>query len=253
MSHQGRTAVVTGGALGIGRAICKRLARDGAKIAIWDINLEGAGETASMIQADGGTAIVIETNVASEDAISAAAERTRSELGSPTILVNNAAMTGSSRFEDLTKEMWDRMIEVDLTGPFLCIKALLPDMVAAEWGRIINITSSAVQRGGPCMAHYVAAKGGLLALTRGLATEFASRGITVNNVPPGFVETPTMRKSQQTFVGGGTPWEEAVNRFPMKRAGQPEDMAAAVAFLASDEAGYITGHTLSVNGGIYVH
>ena len=253
MSSTERVAVVTGGALGIGRAICQRLARDGAVVAIWDIDVPGAQETADLIAAEGGRAVVYETDVASVEAIASAVERTRTELGAPTILVNNAAMTGSGRFEDITLDAWEKIIRIDLTGPFLCIKAVLPDMLAAEWGRIVNITSSSVQRGGPFMAHYVAAKGGLLALTRSLATEFASRGITVNNVPPGFVETPTMRKSQQAFVGGGTPWEDAVARMPMKRAGKPEDMAAAVAFLASEEAGYITGHTLSVNGGLYVH
>lgn len=253
MSLEGKVAVVTGGALGIGRAICQRLAKDGAAVAIWDIDIPGAQETAELIAAVGGKAVVYDTDVASAEAIASAARRTRTDLGPPTLLVNNAAMTGSGRFEDITIEAWEKIIKIDLTGPFLCIKAILPDMLAAEWGRIINITSSAVQRGGPFMAHYVAAKGGLLALTRSLATEFASRGITVNNVPPGFVETPTMRNSQQTFVGGGTPWEDAVARMPMKRAGKPEDMAAAVAFLASEEAGYITGHTLSVNGGLYVH
>lgn len=253
MSLQGKTAVVTGGALGIGRAICERLARDGATIAIWDISLPGAEETANLIRKSGGKAKVYEANVTSTAAINAAAEQTRKDFGPATILVNNAALTGSGRFEDMTEEEWTRMIDTDLTGPFRCIKAVLADMFAAQWGRIVNITSSSVQRGGPFMAHYVAAKGGLLALTRGLATEFASRGITVNNVPPGFVETPTMRKSQQEFVGGGTPWEEAIARFPMKRAGKPEDVAAAVAFLASEEAAYVTGHTLSVNGGLYVH
>jgi 2-hydroxycyclohexanecarboxyl-CoA dehydrogenase len=253
MSHDGRIAVVTGGALGIGRAICERLARDGAKVAIWDIDLAGAGETARLIEAAGGTAKVYPCNVAVTAEIAEAARRTREDFGPIAILVNNAAMTGSDKFEDISEELWERMLRIDLTGPFLCIQQVLPDMLDKQWGRIVNITSSSVQRGGPFMAHYVAAKGGLLGLTRGLATEYASRGITVNNVPPGFVETPTMRKSQQAFVGGGAPWEDALARMPMKRAGKPEELAAAVAFLASDDAAYITGHTLSVNGGLYVH
>lgn len=253
MSHNGRIAVVTGGALGIGRAICERLARDGASVAIWDIDLEGAGETARMIEAAGGRAKVYRCDVAVTAEITEAARQTREDFGPIAILVNNAAMTGSAKFEDISEELWERFMRIDLTGPFLCIQAVLPDMLAAGWGRIVNITSSSVQRGGPFMAHYVAAKGGLLALTRSLATEFASRGITVNNVPPGFVETPTMRDSQQNFVGGGTPWEDALARMPMKRAGKAEELAAAVAFLASDDAAYITGHTMSVNGGLYVH
>lgn len=253
MSLNGRVAVVTGGALGIGRAICQRLARDGAAIAIWDINIPDATETAKLVEAEGGRAVVYECDVASESAIAAAAEMTRAELGTPAILVNNAALTGSGKFLEISLETWEKMLRIDLTGPFLCIQALLPDMLAAKWGRIINITSSSVQRGGPFMAHYVAAKGGLLALTRALATEYAPSGVTVNNVPPGFVETEPMRKSQQAFTGGGTPWEQALERQPMKRAGRPEELAAAVGFLASEDAGYITGHTLSVNGGMYVH
>ena len=252
MSLQGKVAVVTGGALGIGRAIAQKLAQDGAMVAIWDISLPGAEETAAMIREAGGQAKVYEADVASTAAVQTAAEATARDFAPPAILVNNAALTGSARFEDMTEEEWTRMIDIDLTGPFRCIKAVLPGMLAAGWGRIVNITSSSFQRGGPYMAHYVAAKGGLIGLTRSLASEYAASGITVNNVPPGYVETPTMRVSQQQFVGGGVPWEESLTRLPMKRAGKPEDVAAAVAFLASEDAGYITGHTLSVNGGIWV-
>lgn len=248
-----KVAVVTGGASGIGRATCLRLARDGAAISIWDIDFNGAQETAELIQAEGGRAAAYDTDVSSAASIASAVDRTRREFGPITILVNNAALTGSSKFEDLTEEVWDRMIEVDLKGPFLCIKAVLSDMLDAQWGRIVNITSSAVQMGNAFQSHYIAAKGGLLALTRSLATEFAARGITVNNIPPGFVDTPTLRRNKAEHPGDVTTFEQSVAGFPMKRAGKPEDIAAACAYLVSEEAAYVTGHTLSVNGGRYVH
>lgn len=253
MSLKGKVAVITGGAGGIGRAICLQLAADGAAISIWDNNIAGAQETARLVNDKGGQAIALETDVASSASIAAAIERTRAELGPVTILVNNAALTGSTRFEDMTEAMWDRMIEVDLKGPFLCTRAALSDMLAAGWGRIVNITSSSVQLGTAYMAHYVAAKGGLLALTRALATEYASRGITVNNIPPGYIDTPTLRHNQSTFAGGVRSFEQSVASFPMKRAGAPEDIAAACSYLVSEAAAYVTGHTLSVNGGRYVH
>ena len=242
-----------GGAGGIGRATCIRLARDGAAISIWDVDVAGARETARLIDEDGGRTAAYETDVASAGSISSALARTHEELGPVTILVNNAALTGSSKFEDLTEQAWDRMIEVDLKGPFLCIKATLPDMLAAQWGRIVNITSSSVQMGNPFQSHYIAVKGGLLALTRSLASEFAGRGITVNNIPPGFIDTPTLRRNKAEHAGGITSFEDSVARFPMKRAGTPENIAAACAYLVSDDAAYVTGHTLSVNGGRYVN
>jgi 2-hydroxycyclohexanecarboxyl-CoA dehydrogenase len=249
----GRVAVVTGGAIGIGRAISLQLADDGADVAIWDTDLAGAQETAQLLKKRGKSAIVCEANVASASSIAEGLARARGELGPVTILVNNAAMTGGVLFEDLSEELWDRMIEVDLKGPFLCIKAILPDMLAAGWGRIINITSSSVYLGSPGMAHYVAAKGGLAALTRALAMEYASRAITVNSVPPGYIETPTMRRLQAQHPGvDKRSFEETTASFPMKRAGKPEDIAAAVSFLTSKAAGYITGQTIHVNGGRYL-
>lgn len=249
----GKVAVVTGAALGIGRAISLQLAEDSADIAIWDIDIPGAEETAGMIREKGRRAIVCEADVTSSARIADALARTRDELGAPAILVNNAAMTGGVTFEELSEELWDRMIEVDLKGPFLCIKAVLGDMLAAGWGRIINITSSSAYIGSPGMAHYVAAKGGLAALTRALAMEYASRGITVNSVPPGYVETPTMRRLQARHPGAEKrSFEEMTAASPMRRAGKPEDIAAAVSYLASEAAAYVTGQTLHVNGGRYL-
>jgi 2-hydroxycyclohexanecarboxyl-CoA dehydrogenase len=253
MTLQGRVAVVTGGAGGIGRATSLQLAQDGAAIAIWDVDIAGAQESAGLIQEQGGRAVAYETDVASAASIASALERTRDAFGPVTILINNAAMTGSCRFQDMSEELWDRMIAVDLKGPFLCIQAVLPDMLAAGWGRIVNITSSSIQLGSPFMAHYVAAKGGLAALTKALAMEYATTGITVNSIPPGYIDTPTMRRIKGGFAGGNTTSvEEMAQHFPMKRAGKPEDIAAACSYLVSEAANYVTGQTLSVNGGRYL-
>lgn len=248
----GKIAVVTGAALGIGRAISLQLAKDGADVAIWDIDIPGAEETAGLIRETGRRAIVCEADVTSSARIAEALARTAGELGTPTILVNNAAMTGGIRFLDMSEELWDRMVEVDLKGPFLCIKAVLPGMLEVGWGRIINITSSSVYMGSPGMAHYVAAKGGLAALTRALAMEFAATGVTVNSIPPGYVETPTMRRLQASHPGVQRSFEETTAAFPMKRAGKPEDIAAAASYLASEAAAYVTGQTIHVNGGRYL-
>jgi 2-hydroxycyclohexanecarboxyl-CoA dehydrogenase len=242
-SLEGRNAVVTGGGRGIGRAIATVLAARGATVAVWDLNAEGAEETVARIHEAGGKGIAVAGDAAESAAVAAAAARTRAELGPVTILVNNAGISSYHPFTELSEEAWDRTIQVNLKGPFLVTKAFIGDMLEAGWGRIVNISSSSTQSGAPSMAHYVASKGGVIGFTRALAAEYAARGITVNNVPPGFVDTPLLRE--------GIDPAEAAKHMPMKRAGQPEDVAHAVAYLVSDEAGYVTGHTLSVNGGRY--
>lgn len=245
MSLKGKTAVVTGGGSGIGRAVAQRLARDDAAIAIWDLNSAGATETAKMITDAGGRAIALQVDAADATAIKAAADKTRAELGPITIIVNNAGITGFVPFLELPVETWDRMIAVNLKGPYLCCREVLPDMLNAAWGRIINITSSSIQTGATNMAHYVSSKGGLMGLTKALAMEFAAKGITVNMVPPGFIDTPMLRASPTNI-------EAYAAVMPLKRPGKPEDIAGACAYLASDEAGYVTGQTISVNGGRYL-
>ena len=245
MSLKGKTAVVTGGGSGIGRAVAKRLAADEAAIAIWDLNGAAATETAKMITDAGGQAIALHVDAADALAIKAAADKTRAEFGPITIIVNNAGITGFVPFLELAVEAWDRMIAVNLKGPFLCTREVLPDMLAASWGRIINITSSSTQTGAANMAHYVSSKGGLLGLTKALAMEFAAKGITANMIPPGFIDTPMLRASPVNVDA----YAETV---PVKRPGKPEDIAGACAYLASDEAGYVTGQTISVNGGRYL-
>jgi 2-hydroxycyclohexanecarboxyl-CoA dehydrogenase len=244
MAVSGRTAVVTGAARGLGRAIALRLARAGVAISAWDLNREGVEQTAALIRQSSGRALACVVNAASAEDIAAATAQTRAHLGPITILVNNAALSPFAPFETITEEVWDRLMAVNLKGPFLCTKAIIPDMLAASWGRIINISSSSAQTGANAQAHYAASKGGVIGFTKALAIEYATQGITVNNVPPGFVDTEGLRASPVDVDG-------FAKKTPMQRPGRPEDIAAAVAYLASEEASYVTGHTLSVNGGRY--
>jgi 2-hydroxycyclohexanecarboxyl-CoA dehydrogenase len=246
MSLDGKVAVVTGGGRGIGQAIATVLAAKGAAVAVWDLNLESAEKTAATIRETGGTAIAVGGDVSVAADVAAAAARTRAELGAVTILVNNAGISAFEPFTSITEESWDRVIRINLKGPFLVTRELVPDMLAAGWGRIINISSSSAQTGAPAMAHYASSKGGVIGFTKALAIEYADKGITVNNVPPGFIDTPLLREGPIDVAA-------AAASMPMKRSGQPEDIAHAVAYLASEEAGYVTGHTLSTNGGRYLN
>lgn len=245
MSLKGKVAVVTGGGRGIGQAIAIVLAKQGAAVAVWDLNADGAQSTIDAISKAGGKAIAIVGDAANAEAITVAAARTRQELGAVSILVNNAGVSSYVPFTSLTQDVWARIIGINLTGPFLVTQALIPDMLASGWGRIINISSSSAQTGAPAMAHYAASKGGVIGLTKALAIEFADKGITVNHVPPGFVDTPLVRE-------GPIVVEAVAKGMPMKRAGHPDDIAYAVAYLASEQAAYVTGQTLSVNGGRYL-
>jgi 2-hydroxycyclohexanecarboxyl-CoA dehydrogenase len=244
-SNKGKTAVVTGAGSGIGRGIAIRLAQDEAAIAVWDLNSAGAEETAQMIRDNGGKAIAVTVDCSDKAAIQAAAARTRAELGPITILVNNAGIAPFVPYLEVSDELWDKVIRINLTGPHYCTREIIPDMLAAGWGRIINITSSSTQSGSTNHAHYVASKGGLLGFTKAIASEFAAKGITANMVPPGFIDTPMLRSSPIDI-------EAYTQNIPVKRPGTPEDIGAAVAYLASEEAGYITGQTISVNGGRYM-
>ena len=245
MSLQAKVAVVTGAGSGIGRGIAAHLARDKAAIGVWDLNGDAAAETAKMITDAGGKAIAVAADCADQAAIKDAAAKTRAAFGPITILVNNAGIAPFIPYLEIPEEVWDRVIRINLKGPHLCCREVIPDMLAARWGRIINITSSSTQSGSVNHAHYVASKGGLLGLTKALALEFAPTGITVNMVPPGFIDTPMLRASPVDI-------DAYAASMPMKRVGQPEDIAAACAFLASEEASYMTGQTISMNGGRYM-
>ncbi len=241
-----RTAIVTGGASGIGLAISERLASGGTSVAIFDLNGDGAREAAAKIEASGGTAMGYGVDVTDRAGIDAGVAEVRSRLGRPTILVNNAGMTGFDPFLEIPLEKWERILAVNLTGTFNCCQAVVPEMLEEGWGRIVNISSSSFHSGVARMTHYVAAKSGVVGLTKALALELAPRGITVNTIPPGFIDTPMLR----TAAGSGSvDIERSVATTPVGRAGRPEDIAYACAFLVSEEASYITGQVIGVNGG----
>jgi 2-hydroxycyclohexanecarboxyl-CoA dehydrogenase len=230
-----KTAVVTGGASGIGRAIAERLRSDGAHVATIDVT---QGDTEFGYRAD----------VTDRAAVDAAFDAVRAALGPVTILVNAAGMTGFRRFANITFEQWSKIIDVNLNGVFHCTQAVLPDMLDAGWGRIVNISSSSTHSGSPYQAHYVAAKSAVNGLTKTLALEYGPCGITANVIPPGFIDTPMLRKAEEQGLLGGS-IEDNIAKIPVGRVGRPEDIAATCAFLVSEEAGYITGQIVGVNGG----
>lgn len=243
-----KVAIVTGAAAGIGAAICRRLARDGIAIGVLDIALDGAEKVAGEISAVGGKTIALQADVSKREQVEAAIAKLRGALGPVTIVVNNAGISGFAPFEELTDAQWDQMMAVNLKGTFIVTQVALPDMKAAGWGRIVNISSSSAQSGAPQMAHYSASKGGVIALTKSLAVELGALGITCNNIPPRFVMNTLM--SNRAF--GPEVVQRIVEAGPIRRQGEPEDIAGACAWLVSDEAGYVTGQTIGVNGGRYI-
>ena len=245
----GRNVIVTGAASGIGLATAQRFAREGANVAVWDLNEEGAQRVATELKALGVKSIASRVDVSNRQQVNAAVERFHAEIGQVSVLVNNAGITLFQPFMEMTEEAWDRVMTINLKSMLVCTQAVLPDMLAAKWGRIINVSSSSAQTGSARMTAYAASKGGVIAFTKSLAQELAPMGITVNNVPPGFVDTPMLRGEGVAGLGVGV--EAVAARSPMGRPGRPENMAAAIVFLATDDADYITGHTLNVNGGRY--
>jgi NAD(P)-dependent dehydrogenase (short-subunit alcohol dehydrogenase family) len=249
MTTNGRVAIVTGAGSGIGRAIALRLAADGLTSAVLDLNGEAAEKVAGEIVERGGEAVALGgVDVSDRAQVDAAVAEVRTDVGPPLVLVNNAGVTGFKRFADITDEKWDRLMQVNHNGPFYCTQAVLPDMVAAGWGRIVNISSSSAQGGQPYMVHYVTSKAGLIGMTKALALELGPQGITVNTIPPGFIDTPMLRVSEEKGLLGGS-LEDNAEKTPVRRAGTPEDIAYACSFLVSEEAGYVTGQVIGVNGG----
>ncbi|BBX83443.1 SDR family NAD(P)-dependent oxidoreductase [Mycolicibacterium aubagnense] len=242
-----RVAVVTGGASGMGEATCHELGRRGHKVAVLDLNSGAAQRVAEDLRADGVEALGIAVDVGDRASVEEAFAKVRSEFGPVHILVTSAGVVDFAAFTDITVDSWQRLIDVNLTGTFHCCQVAVPDMLAAGWGRIVMISSSSAQRGSPGMAHYAASKGALLSLTKSLAREYGPSGITVNNVPPSGIETPMQHQSQA--AGNLPPNEQMAASIPVGHLGTGDDIAAAVGFLCSPEAGFITGQTLGVNGG----
>jgi 2-hydroxycyclohexanecarboxyl-CoA dehydrogenase len=242
MSRESKVAVVSGGGSGIGRACCIQLARDGASVAVWDLNAKHAAETVRAIQSEGGKAAAYVGDATDPSAISKTLAAIRAELGPVLILVNNAGISHFKSFLEVTREDLERIYRINVFGPFLLTQAAVPDMLTAGWGRIIFISSSSAQTGTALQPHYASSKGGIISLSRSLAQAFADQGITVNNVSPGFIDTPMMRAAPMDI-------DVIAQTSPMKRAGLPEELAAACSFLASKQASYVTGQTIGVNGG----
>ena len=249
-SETARTVVVTGGGSGMGRAICARLAAQGHGVAVLDVDGDATEQVAKEIEAAGGRALAVAVDVSDRPAVDAAMDRARAAFGPVGILVTSAGIEGFSKFLDIDVATWERILAVNLTGTFHCVQSVVPDMVAAGWGRIVTISSSSAQSGTRRMAHYVASKGGVIALTKALALDLAPNGITVNTIPPGAIDTPMMRRPVES--GAMASLDQIVARAPLGRLGTPDDIAAACAFLCSEDAGYITGQQINVNGAWYL-
>ena len=243
---QGRIALVTGAAQGIGRAIAQELASAGAVLALADVNEAKLAETTAEFTASGVQAAAFTINVSSEESIEAGAKAVLDKFGKVEILINNAGITRDNLKLRMKRADWDLVLNINLTGAFVITQALLSPMLKNRWGRIVNIASVVGRAGQAGQVNYAASKAGLIGFTRSLAREVASRGITVNAVAPGYIETPmtAVLNEQQNAAMMAT--------IPMGRRGTPLDVAKAVKFLASNESAYITGHVLDVNGGMFM-
>ena len=246
----GRVALVTGGARGIGRAIVEAFAADGFAIAVADLRAEEAEDAASTIVAAGGKAVGVELDVTSSESVVAGLERAREALGPVDVLVNNAGWDDLKPFLQTDEMFWDRVLEVNFKGALRLTHGVLPSMLEREWGRIINIGSDAGRVGSSLESVYSGAKGGLIAFTKTIAREVARKGVTANAVCPGPTDTPFLREVVAKQGDADKVIGAMVSGVPMKRLALPHEIAAAVRFFASDDAGYVTGQTLSVSGGL---
>jgi NAD(P)-dependent dehydrogenase (short-subunit alcohol dehydrogenase family) len=246
MALHGRNALVTGGASGIGRAIALRLAADGADVAVLDLRADAARTVADEIARNGRRAVAVEIDVGDAASVTRAVAEARAALGPLHVLVNSAGIADFVPLGDLDEERWQRMLNVHLNGTYRVTRAVFADMTAAGFGRIVNIASAAaLNGGGPGLAHYAAAKAGIIGFTKALAHELGPSGVTVNAIAPGLIDTPLIH-------GAGAPaglYDTVVARLPVRRIGQPLDIAAACAYLTSEDAGFCTGQVLSPNGG----
>jgi 3-oxoacyl-[acyl-carrier protein] reductase len=246
MNLEGRVAVVTGASQGIGKACALALAEAGAQVVLGSRNVEKLGKVAREIEAMGKKALALPLDVSSRESVAEAIGKTQEAWGRIEILVNNAGITRDNLVLRMKPEDWEAVLKTNLDGAFHCIKAVMPGMVRQRYGRIINITSVVAQSGNPGQANYVASKAGLIGLTKAVALELASRNITVNAVAPGFISTAMTDKLSEEVH------QKILSVIPLGRMGTDREVAQAVRFLASEEAGYITGHVLNVNGGMFM-
>ena len=244
MSLAGRVAFITGASQGIGRACAVRLATEGATVAVAARNQEKLNELVSEITAAGGKAGAFALDVTDEEQVKSAIKTAIAQFGKIDILVNNAGITRDQLVMRMKRADWDAVLQTNLTSAYLCTQQVMSSMLKQRWGRIINITSVFGQMGQAGQTNYAASKAGLIGLTMAIAREVGSRNITCNAVAPGFIETAMTESLSDEFK------QTAVKQIPLGRVGAPEDVASAVAYLASDEASYITGHVLNVNGGL---
>lgn len=244
---QGKIAMVTGGSRGIGRATALALAAEGADVAVnCQHSLEAAEEVCNVIRKMDVRAVAYKADIAKEEEAHNMVERVQSELGPVSILVNNAGITRDKSFVKMTKMMWDEVLGVNLNGPFNVTHAVLPGMLNVGWGRVINVASIVGQTGNFGQANYAVTKGGLIAFTMTLAREVARKAVTVNAVAPGYIETDMTKDVPAPVI------EQVKAMTPLGRLGKPEEVAAAITFLARPESSYITGQVLAVNGGMYM-
>ena len=246
MKLTGRVALVTGAAQGIGKAVALLLARNGADIVVSDINLEKAEETANEINSIGRKALAVKVDVANWNDVEQMVEVILEKFAKIDILVNNAGITRDKLILRMTDEDWDAVLNVNLKGTFHCTKAVVRHMAKQRSGKIVNIASVVGEMGNAGQANYSASKAGVIGLTKTIAREFAQRGININAIAPGYIETPMTEALPEKAK------EELKRLIPMERLGKPEDVAEAVLFLVSEESNYITGQVLNVNGGIYM-
>jgi 2-hydroxycyclohexanecarboxyl-CoA dehydrogenase len=242
-----KVALVTGAAAGIGAACARRLAKDGVAIGVLDLDAERCVDTVAAIRGAGGLAMALGADVSNREQVFAAVDKLRAEFGPVTILVNNAGVTDFTPFEEITDDRWDFVYAVNVRGPMICAQAVFADMKAAHWGRIVNISSSSAQTGAINMITYSSSKGAVVTMTRSMAQEFGPHGITVNNIPPGSVMGTIMSEANRDRFQ--IPTEVLLGTIPVRRLGEPDDIANACAWLCAEASGYVTGQTIGVNGG----
>lgn len=247
-NESSRVALVTGGGAGIGEAACLRLGRDGYAVGVLGRRSGNTEKVAQAIVAAGGIAMPVLADVADRRQVENAIAQVRAALGPVTILVNNAGIEEFTPFAEIDEQSWDRVMAANLKGVYQVTQTVLPDMLAAGWGRIVNLTALGSQIGAANMVHYTASKGGVTAMTRSLAVELGPKGITVNEISPGFILTPMSQRAIDDNLFP-VPYENIVATYPIPRVGYPHEAAAAISYFVSEDAGYVTGQTLGVNGG----